>query len=77
IRLSEHPPVTKPQKCHFPMRNRIISGLSECVIVFQGKEKSGSLITAYQELEQWRELFAVPGSLFDPYAGGPIKLIQH
>ncbi|MCY9210319.1 DNA-processing protein DprA [Bacillus subtilis] len=76
ILLSEHPPETKPQKWHFPMRNRIISGLSEGVIVVQGKEKSGSLITAYQALEQGREVFAVPGSLFDPYAGGPIKLIQ-
>ncbi|MEG7354308.1 DNA-processing protein DprA [Bacillus inaquosorum] len=76
ILLSEHPPETKPQKWHFPMRNRIISGLSEGIIVVQGKEKSGSLITAYQALEQGREVFAVPGSLFDPYAGGPIKLIQ-
>ncbi|MGN7374953.1 DNA-processing protein DprA [Bacillus halotolerans] len=74
--LSEHPPETKPQKWHFPMRNRIISGLSEGIIVVQGKEKSGSLITAYQALEQGREVFAVPGSVFDPYAGGPIKLIQ-
>lgn len=76
ILLSEHPPETKPQKWHFPMRNRIISGLSEGIIVVQGQEKSGSLITAYQALEQGREVFAVPGSLFDPYAGGPIKLIQ-
>ncbi|MFH0345657.1 DNA-processing protein DprA [Bacillus vallismortis] len=76
ILLSEHPPETKPQKWHFPMRNRIISGLSEGIIVVQGKEKSGSLITAYQALEQGREVFAVPGSLFDPYAEGPIKLIQ-
>ncbi|KJJ42892.1 DNA repair protein Smf [Bacillus subtilis] len=76
ILLSEHPPETKPQKWHFPMRNRIISGLCEGIIVVQGKEKSGSLITAYQALEQGREVFAVPGSLFDPYAGGPIKLIQ-
>ncbi|MDZ5720262.1 DNA-processing protein DprA, partial [Bacillus sp. SXabc123] len=76
ILLSEHPPATKPQKWHFPMRNRIISGLSEGIIVVQGKEKSGSLITADQAMEQGREVFAVPGSLFDPYAGGPIKLIQ-
>ncbi|KAF1681131.1 DNA-processing protein DprA [Bacillus mexicanus] len=76
ILLSEHPPETKPQKWHFPMRNRIISGLSEGIVVVQGKEKSGSLITAYQALEQGREVFAVPGLVFDPYAGGPVKLIQ-
>ncbi|MCY8487299.1 DNA-processing protein DprA [Bacillus atrophaeus] len=74
--LSEHPPETKPQKWHFPMRNRLISGLSEGIVVVQGKEKSGSLITAYQALDQGREVFAVPGSIFDPYSRGPIKLIQ-
>ncbi len=74
--LSEHPPETKPKKWHFPMRNRIISGLSEGIVVVQGKEKSGSLITAYQALDQGREVFAVPGSIFNPYSGGPIKLIQ-
>ncbi|MED1741806.1 DNA-processing protein DprA [Bacillus swezeyi] len=74
--VSEHLPRTKPQKWHFPMRNRLISGLTEGIIVIQGKEKSGSLITAYQALEQGREVFAVPGSIFDRNSLGPARLIQ-
>jgi DNA processing protein len=74
--LSEHPPYEKPQRWQFPMRNRIISGLSQGIVVIQGREKSGSLITAYQALEQGREVFAVPGPIFDPCSNGPLKLIQ-
>ncbi|MDA1475553.1 DNA-processing protein DprA [Bacillus changyiensis] len=74
--VSEHPPHVKPQKWHFPLRNRLISGLTEGIVVIQGKEKSGSLITAYQALEQGREVFAVPGSIFEQNSLGPAKLIQ-
>lgn len=74
--VSEHPPHVKPQKWHFPMRNRLISGLTEGIVVVQGKEKSGSLITAYQALEQGREVFAVPGPIFDANSFGPSRLIQ-
>ncbi|MFN2746214.1 MULTISPECIES: DNA-processing protein DprA [Bacillus] len=74
--VSEHPPETRPQKWHFPMRNRLISGLTEGVIIVQGKERSGSLITAYQALEEGREVFAVPGSIFDANSLGPARLIQ-
>lgn len=74
--LSEHPPFTPPQKWHFPMRNRIISGLSEGTIIIQAKNRSGSLITAYQALEQNREVFAVPGSIFDECSSGTNELIQ-
>lgn len=74
--VSEHPPHIKPQKWHFPMRNRLISGLTEGIVVVQGKEKSGSLITAYQALEQGREVFAVPGPIFDANSFGPSRLIQ-
>ncbi|MCY8342577.1 DNA-processing protein DprA [Bacillus haynesii] len=74
--VSEHPPHIKPQKWHFPMRNRLISGLTEGIVVVQGKEKSGSLITAYQALEQGREVFAVPGPIFDANSIGPSRLIQ-
>jgi DNA processing protein len=74
--LSEHPPTTPPQKWHFPMRNRIISGLSVGTIIIQAKKRSGSLITANQALEQNRQVFAVPGSIFDEHSSGTNELIQ-
>ncbi|MCP8969015.1 DNA-processing protein DprA [Ectobacillus ponti] len=74
--LSEYPPHVRPQKWHFPKRNRIISGLSQGVLVAEAKERSGSLITADCALEQNRELFAVPGPPFLPTAAGPNRLIQ-
>lgn len=74
--LSEHPPDTKPQKWHFPMRNRIISGLSLGTVVIQAKSKSGSLITASTALDQGRQVFAVPGSIFDAASAGANQLIK-
>lgn len=74
--LSEYPPTTKPQRWHFPMRNRIISGLSAGTIVIEAKERSGSLITADQALQQGREVFAVPGSILDEKCTGTNRLIQ-
>ena len=74
--LSEFMPGTIPAAMNFPMRNRIISGLSDAVIITEAREKSGSLITADLALEQGKEVFAVPGRWNDPLSVGCNKLLQ-
>jgi DNA processing protein len=74
--LSEHPPGTPPLPFHFPLRNRIISGLSRAVVVIEASEKSGSLITASCALQQGREVMAVPGSVLSGRNRGGHRLIR-
>ncbi|MFC6464549.1 DNA-processing protein DprA [Marinilactibacillus sp. GCM10026970] len=74
--LSEFPLGTRPLKHHFPLRNRIISGISSGVVVIEAKKRSGSLITAYQALEQNRDVYAVPGSIFEERSAGTNELIK-
>ena len=74
--VSEQPPGTEPQARHFPTRNRIISGLSQAVVVIEAAHRSGTLITAKNALDQGREVMAVPGHPMDARAGGCNQLIR-
>lgn len=74
--VTQFPLGALPTKMHFPMRNRIISGLSLGVLVVEGEEDSGSLITAECALDQGRDVYAVPGPLDSDMSRGPLKLIQ-
>lgn len=69
-RISEQPMGVEPQSRHFPLRNRIVSGLAQAVVVVEAAARSGSLITARTALDQGREVMAVPGHPFDARATG-------
>ncbi|MBP6880345.1 DNA-processing protein DprA [Candidatus Saccharibacteria bacterium] len=74
--VSEYSSKSKPMIYHFEQRNRIVSGLSECVIVAEGAERSGSMITARLALEQGKQLFAVPGPITSSSYRGNHNLIN-
>jgi DNA processing protein len=74
--LSEHGPGVEPLPWHFPLRNRIISGLCMGTVVVEAAPRSGALITARCALEQNRSVFAVPGKPGDPRSGGVNKLLK-
>ena len=74
--ISEYRPGTQPMPKYFPARNRIIAGLSDCLVVVEAREKSGSLITADFAMEQGRDVYAVPGRITDVLSQGCNYLIK-
>lgn len=74
--LSEYVPGTKARPQYFPVRNRIISGLSDGILLVEAREKSGSLITVEAALEQGRDVFVIPGRIGDELSIGCNRLIQ-
>mgnify|MGYP000846235060 FL=1 len=76
VLVSEQPPGTEPAARHFPTRNRIVSGLSQAVVVIEAAHRSGTLITARNALDQGREVMAVPGHPMDARAAGCNALIR-
>lgn len=74
--ISEYPPETEVHREYFPMRNRIISGVSVGIVIIEAPKKSGSLITAARALEQGRDVFVVPANVDSPASFGSNMLIR-
>lgn len=74
--ISEYPPDTQPSPRLFPLRNRIISGLSDLVLIIEARNRSGTLITADLALEQGKEVYVVPGRVTDALSEGCNRLLK-
>ena len=74
--ITEYPIGTKPEKHHFPTRNRIISGLSDGVLVVEAKKRSGTMITVEHALEQGKNVYAIPGNITSDNSYGTNELIK-
>lgn len=74
--LTEYPPGSRPEGWHFPVRNRLLAGLSVGVLVVEAGAASGSLITVRHALEQGKDIFAVPSNADSPAAAGSNHLLQ-
>ncbi len=74
--VTEFPVGTPPLAGYFPLRNRLISGSAEAVVVVEGRERSGSLVTARRAADQGVDVFAVPGPVDSPTSAGPHALIR-
>ena len=76
VLISEQTPGLQPQAFHFPLRNRLISGLACALVVVEATLKSGTMITARCALDQSRDVLAIPGHPLDPRASGSNRLIS-
>ena len=74
--LTEFPSGTKPERGHFPVRNRLVAGMCDITVLVESDEKGGGMITAYLAASYNREVAAFPGRVFDTKSGGPNKLIR-
>lgn len=74
--LSEFPPYAGPKRWNFPLRNRIISGISEAIVVTEASEKSGTLITTDHALEHGKDIFVVPGPIDSKLSEGTNRLLR-
>lgn len=74
--ISEYPPGTQPLPYHFPLRNRIISGLSDALLLIEARLKSGTNSTVNYALDQGRDVFTLPGNVDSPGSELPLKLLK-
>lgn len=74
--ISEYPPETEPDSLHFPKRNRIVSALSDGILMIEGKHRSGTTITAEYGIKQKKPVFCLPHSINNSYGTGPNSIIK-